>query len=589
MIKSAWHPNRSRMNHNGRLWQYHPLTGCLLAMALAGCQTTQALEQQFSVKKETYATFQGKLIDTAAERIVPTTNNTTMRLLFGDDGILGVKADKEDKKIPSGFRAEHSEALSSLTPRELELRSLQADSIRELTGKGVKALTAYLDGIVKRLMAHWPYKNKPDISVAIISSDDYAASMSENNVLRINTAVLLNADDEDEVAAVLAHELSHALFSHHNADEEAELENRSIRMAAQTAGTIIASGTKSRGSANIMVGLVAAGNYFGRLNNTVLHPAWKRHQEDEADLLGVDLLYRADYDWERMLTVLERLDSEEKRINAEKARQKAEMEKYSKKAGEITSITELLNTGIAKVTSDFSRALSGNEDDHPPASERLKDVKLYLQREYMSGDFPPEDDRRSLEKAVWEGPGFSAIKKSVYGERAVILAERGQLDEARELALKSLDGPNDTDPSARKVLYLARKKQGQENKALLNLEIAVKDPQAGMDIYEFLRTEYIANHRFDDALKIWRATMKKFPAQITTEIYVIEQIRLLRLAGHTETMTTVLQQCMTSHLSQTAKQGCHDAAFPPPSAKSSPNNTPEPLEDIPEAPPAPAT
>jgi predicted Zn-dependent protease len=534
------------------------IAAMLVTTALSGCQTMKAIQTQ--VAGGTYNTFDGKLIETADDRITKPVEVNPFTTLLDQ---FNVEQDGQEVgfNVKNRMETERAEALKGLSARDLELRELQFNSIQELTGEGAQALTSYIYSIVARLLEEWPH-DKPEISVAIIRSDNYHASMSDNGILRLNTAVLLNADDEDEVAAVVAHELAHALFQHHNAEDQQAIEDKSFIVATQFAAGWLGGNSDSPATQNAAKALMISGFGMYRINNSILYPGWKRHQEDEADLLAVDLLYRAGYDWERMTTVLERLDSEQKRVQAEKIAREEEIEKSKKQLGEYTNLSDVLNVGLSNVGKDLSRMLDGVGDDHAPASERLLETKLYIQREYMDGDFPPDADTASLQKVVWEGPGFSAIKKSVYGERARILAERGELEEAQDLALKSLNGRSDTDPVARRILYIARKQQGQDAKALLNLELARKDPQAGMEIFKLLRDEYAEQARWDDALQTWHDALLRFPEQITAGIYFPERISLLARAGRaTETLDS-LKQCQNLNISAYVSALCEEAARP---------------------------
>lgn len=525
---------------------------------LSGCQTMKTL--QTHVSGGTYNTFDGKLIESAEDRIADPVEVTPFTTLLDQ---FNVEQDGQEIgfNVRNRMETERAEALKELSARDLELRELQFNSIQELSGEGAKALTSYIYSIVSRLIEQWPHE-RSEISVAIIRSDNYSASMSANGILRLNTSVLLNADDEDEVAAIIAHELAHALLQHHNADDQQAIEDKSIIVASQFAAGWLAGNSDSAATQNAAKALMISGFGMYRINNSILYPGWKRHQEDEADLLAVDLLFRAGYDWERMTTVLERLDSEQKRVQAEKIAREQEIEKSQKQLSEYTNLSDVLNVGLTNVGKDLSGMFDGLSDDHAPASERLLETKLYIQREYMDGDFPPEADTASLQKVVWEGPGFSAIKKSVYGERARILAERGDLEEALDLALKSLDGPTDTDPVARRIAYLARKEQGQKAKALLNLELAHQDPQAGMEIFKLLRDEYAERGRWDDALQTWHDALLKFPEQITAAIYFPERISLLARAGRKSETIESLKQCQDLNISAYVSALCEEAAKP---------------------------
>lgn len=529
-----------------------------LTLSLQGCQTLKNVQSQFA--GGTYQTFDGKMIDAAQSRITPPVEETLYTTLLDKVKIT----DGEDEvgfNVSAKYNKEREAALRGLSARDLEMREFQARSVEELSGPGAAALNSYLSGIVDRLLDQWPH-DRPEVSIVVIKSDEYDAEISSNNIIRLTTPVLLNADDEDEVAAVVAHELGHALFQHHNADDQAAIDNKSLMALTSYSSAILLDNSQSAATQNAAQALLFGGYGIYKLNDNILHNSWKRYQEDEADLLAVDLLYAAGYDWERAITMLERLTHEEKRETRRKNETVRQIDELNRSLTSPVDITTAFNNGLAELSGELSNLQSSLTADHAPADQRLREVKLYLQREYMRAGIPPAADQASLEKVVWEGPGFSAIKKSVYGERARILAERGEYDEARELALKALDGRDDTDPSARYVLYLARKHEGDIDKATYNLDMARQDSQAGLNIFTLLRDEYVNQEKWDDALDIWQKALIRFPKHITMDTYLPERISILTRAGRLIEAQTEVEFCVQNTASTYLKALCQNAIRP---------------------------
>jgi predicted Zn-dependent protease len=87
------------------------------------------------------------------------------------------------------------------------------------------------------------------------------------------------AENDSQIAAVLGHETGHVTARH-------SAERASQQMAAQAVGAIASSVLKGSTAA----GILGVGAQYG-----VLMP-YARTQESEADLLGVDYMYRAGYD-----------------------------------------------------------------------------------------------------------------------------------------------------------------------------------------------------------------------------------------------------------------------------------------------------
>lgn len=106
----------------------------------------------------------------------------------------------------------------------------------------------------------------------------------------VHTGLLEVATNQDQLAAVLGHEVAHVLARHSN-------ERVSTQYAAQTgldlAGTIAGSSSGSRE----LMGLLGVGAQYG-----VILP-FSRAQESEADEIGVELMARAGFDPAQSVTL----------------------------------------------------------------------------------------------------------------------------------------------------------------------------------------------------------------------------------------------------------------------------------------------
>lgn len=100
----------------------------------------------------------------------------------------------------------------------------------------------------------------------------------------VYTGLLEVAENQDQLAAVIGHEVSHVIAEHGNARMSAAV----VTQAGLTAAQIYAS--SSGGEQQQILGLLGLGAQVG-----VLLP-YGRSQETEADLLGLDLMARAGFD-----------------------------------------------------------------------------------------------------------------------------------------------------------------------------------------------------------------------------------------------------------------------------------------------------
>lgn len=179
-----------------------------------------------------------------------------------------------------------------------------------------------------------------DLRVYVIRNPGFNASMTATGIVQVWTGLLLRVSSEDELAAVLGHELAHYTQLH-------SLERLRRTSTAMTVGSIVDMGLV------LLTGVsVGAGQYTAMASLM----SFSREQETEADLLGVRFMQQAGYDPGAAANVWRAVLEEEERAVA-KSRQ----------------------PGI------FSKT-------HPSSVSRIDHLNEYVSREELS--FKPEIDGR---------------------------------------------------------------------------------------------------------------------------------------------------------------------------------------------------
>lgn len=149
------------------------------------------------------------------------------------------------------------------------------------------AAESYLRNIGERIHAATPLANRP-FNFYIIDDNDVNAFSIPGGHVYVNRGLIQQADKEDMLAGVLAHEMSHVVARH--ALKQMEQAN-----TINTIGSILLG---NAGQLAQIAGQVVAGGAMARFS---------RADEKQADEMGLDFLTRAGYDPHGMLDMFQKL------------------------------------------------------------------------------------------------------------------------------------------------------------------------------------------------------------------------------------------------------------------------------------------
>lgn len=171
-----------------------------------------------------------------------------------------------------------AQAQGALSPNAAQVRR-----VREISTRLINQVPVFRPDAV-----NW------DWQVNVLKSDELNAWCMPGGKMAVYTGLIdrLKATD-DELAAVMGHEIAHALREH------------SREQMSQKMGTSIGLAVLSA-----VVGSQAVGDLGGSLTDVMFHLPNSRTHEAEADLIGVELAARAGYDpraaisfWEKMISM----------------------------------------------------------------------------------------------------------------------------------------------------------------------------------------------------------------------------------------------------------------------------------------------
>lgn len=188
---------------------------------------------------------------------------------------------------------------------------LGQDAINEMKAYGLmppevedKELVAYVRQVADNIAAHSDLKIP--LKLFVLDSDEINAFALPGGFLFVNTGLIEKADNESELAGVIAHELAHVTARH-----GARLMKRAtiaslIYQAAQVAAMIFTGGVVGIGTYYaLQYGFFGLGMV---LNLSLLGVS--REYEAEADQLGVQYAWAAGYDPKGFITFFDKMASE---------------------------------------------------------------------------------------------------------------------------------------------------------------------------------------------------------------------------------------------------------------------------------------
>lgn len=189
--------------------------------------------------------------------------------------------------------------LSSQEVDQMYAQSYQK-TVGEASSKGVLDKTSNdakrVQAIANRLIAQAP-NFRPDAAqwkweVNLIKSDELNANCGPGGKIIFYTGLIDSLKlTDDEIAAVMGHEIAHALREH---GREAMSKAYGIEMAKQGAGALLGLGQDSLALADTVA------NYGMTLPNS-------RANENEADLIGLELAARAGYNPNAAITLWDKM------------------------------------------------------------------------------------------------------------------------------------------------------------------------------------------------------------------------------------------------------------------------------------------
>jgi len=174
----------------------------------------------------------------------------------------------------------------------------------QLRAKGMdypdSEVQAYIDDLGQRLLLSAPEVNF-DYTFTVIRSEQINAFALPGGHVYVNTGLIALADNEAELAGVLSHEIGHIVARHSS-------ERLSAILTAQFVGNILVA-SQTRYLDRVLTDLAV------QIVTQTSGLAYSRADENEADLIGVEMMYDANYDPRALQRFFQKLRDENGDMN----------------------------------------------------------------------------------------------------------------------------------------------------------------------------------------------------------------------------------------------------------------------------------
>ena len=365
------------------------------------------------------------------------------------------------------------------------------------------AIDAYLREVATRLLdARGKDDRVPDL--LLYSSDEFMASTDAGGNLLVSTRALRELESEDELAALLSHELAHLALRHN----ERKSAMRNFPVGVETASWVAAAADQmqggSGGAATRAGGKLEA--FSGdALSNTqaaslvwsdILMPGWSRAQEREADRSGFDMMRAAGYDPAAFGTLFSKLQSAQAR-RSERLRQLQRI--AEQKLAKRTTVDD--DGPIAEVTVKVKAK-----------AEELAVEAVFERLTRVTGDYDPPERRQALLATHADEAGGSRDKRPRSPRfRAQLRAGPGgavlAADRAAIRALAALNAGRRADAAKAIAPILPAAPGGRPVTPHLNLALGAWYQASGNAGAAELRVlDWLAARRPPAQAYVWRAT-----------------------------------------------------------------------------------
>lgn len=409
----------------------------------------------------------------------------------------------------------------------------------------VPSFTNYANEVLGKLKTVSKVEKVPG-QIIVVANDQLDAGSTADGNIYLSSGYIRELKCEDELAALLAHELAHVLLKHHDSNAFSRVQKQistlaiaamSVRNALDKASGGGASNTLTPGQNDAIRKM----ELLIKLNDNALHPAWNRRQESEADRLGMDLMIRAGYSYQDgLLSWLEAVAKWDEILAKKKAEDALKKQAALQAMIESGKLDDSTRQGL---TFAFDQVMGQLAATHEEGETRMNDIDAYFIKVYKEKVPKATANRNSYQAASGKQdvkPIIDAYSK-VYEARNLV-ADR-KYDQALRilkplLAPKSLIGSH---ALPNQLMFEASRGSGRSKDAELYLARSLKSEHAVWEVYDSAATFQKDRGDLVAVRKVGQSAFQKFAGAPSA---YPKLIALYRRNGLSQDMTFTLSQCL---------------------------------------------
>ena len=414
--------------------------------------------------------------------------------------------------------------------------------------RGVLSLpgfTDYANTVLAKLKTASRVEQIPG-QVIVVANDQMDAGATADGNIFISSGYIQELKSEDQLAALLAHELAHVLLKHHDSNAFSRIQKQistftltgmSIRNALDKSTGSALSNALSPGQKDVIQQM----ELMIKVSDGALSPAWARRQESQADRLGMDLMIKAGYSyqdgfipWLEAVAKWDAIQNQKKSENDKK--QLVAMESMMA----TTKFEDSLKQGLKFALNDARGQLAASHDG---GENRLNDIDAYFIKVYNEKVPQVAPTVKPLEQARNRPdvrPVIAAYSQ-VFQARSSLGEQKYTQAQDTLKPLLSSKSPVSSHALPNQLMFETLRGLGRKKEAEIYLTKSLQSDNSVWEVYDSAATYFKDNGNIAGIPKLGQEAFQRFSGAPSA---YPKLIALYHRNGLTEEMNAALGECL---------------------------------------------